>query len=142
MKIEPEDPAFDPADWTDGDAERHWRRGLELFEAAEYEQAHEELERLWLSTEGPDSDFYKGLIQACIALHHFQRGNLDGAAKLYSGHRRYLAPYLPAHRGLDLSALLEEMRRCFEPLVRRAPESEVRFDRERRPRLVRGPGAS
>jgi predicted metal-dependent hydrolase len=135
MKIEPGEPAYDPAEWREGDAERHWQRGLELFRAGEYEEAHEEIERLWLSTEGADSDFYKGLIQACIALHHFQRGNLEGAAKLYGGHRRYLAAYLPAHRGLDLAAFLEEMRRCFEPVLRRTPGNDVRFDPARRPRL-------
>jgi predicted metal-dependent hydrolase len=137
MKVEPGEPSYDPAEWREGDAERHWQRGLELFRAGEYEEAHEEIERLWLSTEGADSDFYKGLIQACIALHHFQRGNLEGAAKLYAGHRRYLAPYLPAHRGLDLALFLDEMRRCFEPVLRRAPGSDVPFDPARRPRLER-----
>jgi predicted metal-dependent hydrolase len=134
-RIEPDDPSFDPADWEAGDESKHLARGIELFNAGEYEEAHEQFELLWLSTQGPESDFYKGLVQAAIALHHFQRGNLDGAAKLYASHRRYLAGYLPVHQRIDLQLLLEEMQNVLRPIVR--PEAGVvpRFDAERRPRL-------
>jgi len=134
-RIEPADPSFDPAHWGEGDAGRHLAQGVELFNAARYEAAHEEFEQLWLSTQGPDSDFYKGLVQAAIAMHHFERGNVEGAAKLYGGHRRYLAPYLPAHLGIDVRALLEEMQAALRPVVRPEPGLVPRFDPERRPRL-------
>ena len=136
MRIEPGEPAFDPAAWKAGDGDVHFRRGVELFDAAEYEAAHEEFEALWLSTQGAESDFYKGLIQACIALHHFRRGNLAGAAKLYSGHRRCLAAYLPAHRGLDLVRFLAQMQATLGPVLRRAPDQAVPFDPDTRPRLA------
>ena len=134
-RIEPRDPSFDPAAWDEGSEDRHFVRGIDLFNAGEYEEAHEEFEMLWLSTQGPDSDFYKGLVQAAIALHHFQRGNLDGAAQLYTSHRRYLAAYLPVHRRLDVKALLEEMTSVLRPVVRRESGVESRFDAEKRPRL-------
>lgn len=134
-RIEPDDPSFDPAGWDEGDEGKHLARGIDLFNAGEYEDAHEEFEMLWLSTQGPDSDFYKGLVQAAIALHHFQRGNLEGAAKLYTSHRRYLAAYLPAHRRIDIRALLEEMQAILRPIVRRGSGAVPRFDAERRPWL-------
>jgi predicted metal-dependent hydrolase len=134
-RIEPSDPSFDPAAWDEGSEDRHFARGIDRFNAGEYEEAHEEFEMLWLSTQGPDSDFYKGLVQAAIALHHFQRGNLDGAAQLYTSHRRYLAAYLPAHRRIDVQALLDEMTAVLRPVVRRGSEADPRFDAERRPRL-------
>lgn len=134
-RIEPDDPAFDPEGWEEGDEGKHLARGIDLFNSGAYEEAHEEFEILWLSTQGPDSDFYKGLVQAAIALHHFQRGNVEGAAKLYTTHRRYLAAYLPAHRRIDVQSLLEEMQATLRPIVRRESGDEPRFDAEKRPRL-------
>ncbi len=90
-----------------------------------------------MSTQGPDSDFYKGLVQASIALHHFRDGNLEGAAKLHAGHRTLLAAYLPAHLGIDVALFLREMQDALGPVVRRRPGSDPRFDPERRPRIRR-----
>ena len=42
--------------------------------------------------------FYKGLIQAAVALHHFGNGNIRGARKVYRSSRGYLEPYRPAAR--------------------------------------------
>lgn len=90
----------------------------------------------WLETEGPDEGFLKGLIQAAICLHHFQHGNLEGARKLYAGHRRLLAPYLPAHRGVDLVAFLADMQRALRPVVRPEPHAPPpELDPARAPRL-------
>jgi hypothetical protein len=134
-RIEPDDPPFDPARWQAGEEGERLARGIDLFNAGDYEDAHEEFEMLWLSTQGPNSDFYKGLVQASIALHHYQRGNAEGAAKLYSTHRRYLAGYLPTHRGIDVRSLLDEMQRFLHPMVRGGAEAPTRFDAEKRPRL-------
>jgi predicted metal-dependent hydrolase len=134
-RIEPEEPDFDPASWTDADAARHLREGVRLFNAGEYRAAHEEFERVWLSNEGGDADFFKGLIQACIALHHFQSGNLEGAAKLHGGHRRYLAAYLPRSHGIDVAAFLESMQRALRPVVRRGPTDAPVFERDARPQI-------
>lgn len=89
----------------------------QLFNEQSYLACHELLEELWEETQGADADCYKGLLQAAIALHHLSQGNAEGALRLYRGHRRYLAPYLPAHLGLDLAQLLTGMRAHFEPLV-------------------------
>jgi hypothetical protein len=86
---------------------------LELFNGGRYLAAHELFEELWEATEGEDSDFYKGLIQAAVALHHLEEGRSEGARKLFAGHRRLLARYLPEHRGIDLVAFLAEMQRAF-----------------------------
>ena len=106
-----------------------------------YLDAHEELEELWEATHGPDADFYKGLLQAAIALHHFTEGNLDGTRKLYSGHRRYLAPYLPKHLGIDVAAFLADMQEFLRPVLRAADGERVAFPFETRP-LVRDAGES
>lgn len=115
-------------------------RGVGLFNSGEYEAAHEEFEQIWLSNEGADADFFKGLVQACIALHHFRKGNLAGAAKLYTGHRRYLGPYLPRHRGIDVSAFLGEMQSALRPVVHPAPGPDPVLDPRTSPRLRRVDG--
>jgi len=112
------------------------RAGIELFDAGSYLAAHELFEELWEETEGGEADFFKGLIQAAVALHHFQSGNLEGAAQLYSGHRRFLSPYLPLHAGLDIARFLREMQVFLEPVLGRRPGAAVPFPIEGRPRLV------
>ena len=111
------------------------RRAAELFNAEEYHAAHEVLDELWDSASQRDSDFLKGLIQAAIALHHYQLGNPDGARKLYSGCRQHLGPYLPAHRGLDVARFLAGFQRSFTPLLRARPGAEPPFDAIERPRI-------
>jgi len=111
-----------------------FQAGRELFDAGDYLAAHELFEELWEANEGGDADFFKGLIQAAIALHHFRAGNLEGAARLYSGHRRLLAPFLPHHCGIDVTRFLGEMQACLGGLQtgRTPPPS---FDPSARPRL-------
>ena len=110
------------------------RQAIELFDAADYHEAHEVLDELWEGTHGEHADFYKGLIQAAICMYHFSRGNLDGARKLYRGHRRYLAAYLPHHLGLDVQGLLGEMQRCLGPVLRAGADDTVAFEPDQRPR--------
>lgn len=113
-----------------------FRAGIELFDRGSYLAAHELFEELWEATQGEDSDFYKGLVQAAIALRHFQTGNLEGAARLYGGHRRCLAGYLPAHRGVDVERFLADMQACLRPVLERRAGEAVTFDEARRPRVV------
>ena len=121
--------------------ERELARAAALFDAAEYHAAHEVLDELWEQGNPEEADFFKGLIQACIALHHHQQGNPDGARKLYSGHRRYLGRFLPADRGLDLAALLAGMQAALGPLLRAPPGAEPPFDPGSRPRMTWSRGA-
>ena len=91
--------------------------GVRLFNAGEYEESHEEFEHGWLSSEASDSEFFKGLVQAGICLHKLQQGQHDGAQKLHSGMRRYLAAYLPSHREVDVGGLLAEMRSFLDAAI-------------------------
>ena len=111
------------------------RAAVSLFNETKYLAAHEVLDELWESTEGESSNFYKGLIQAAICLHHYQGGNPGGARKLYSGHRRYLAAHLPSHLGVDVEGFLATMQRALGPLLRARVGEEPAFDADARPRL-------
>jgi len=115
------------------ESEATFAAGLQLFDAGQYLAAHELFEELWEASEGGDADFFKGLVQAAIALHHLAAGNLEGAAKLHGGQRRFLAPFLPHHRGIDLVRFLGEMQRALAPALDRAGAAAPPAPR---PRLV------
>ena len=114
--------------------EASFRAAVQLFNDARYLAAHELFDELWEAGEGVEADFYKGLVQAAVALHHFEEGNLEGAVKLYRGHRRSLAGYLPRHRGVNVEAFLTDMQRFLGPAVRR--EVGARFEPASRPRIA------
>jgi predicted metal-dependent hydrolase len=109
---------------------------FELFNRGRYLAAHEVLDDLWEETQGEAADFYKGLIQAAICLHHWQEGNAAGARKLYAGHRRCLAGYLPRYRGVDVAGFLEGMQRVLTPLLVAPPGAEPPLELDRVPRLA------
>jgi predicted metal-dependent hydrolase len=56
---------------------------------------------------GPDSGFYKGLIQVAAGCLHYTRRNRRGAINKWRSGADYLRPYLPSHRGVQLKQLVE-----------------------------------
>lgn len=82
------------------------QRGVELFNAGRYWEAHEVWEEEWTpDRHGPDRGFHKGLIQIAAGCLHATRENRRGTVNKWRSGLTYLQPYLPAHRGLDLEAL-------------------------------------
>ncbi len=88
-------------------------QGVAYFNACEFFEAHEVWEDLWKSYTGDLRLFYKGLIQAAVALHHFGNGNIRGARKVYRSSRGYLEQYGPTCVGLDLQKFIGEFDACF-----------------------------
>ena len=86
------------------------RRGVELFNAGSYWDAHEVWEHEWMpDRKGPDGAFYKGLIQVAAGCLHYSRRNRRGAVNKWRSGADYLRPYLPEHRGLNLAALVRSV---------------------------------
>jgi predicted metal-dependent hydrolase len=82
-------------------------RGIELFNSGLYWEAHEVWEEDWMpDRKGPDSAFYKGLIQVAAGCLHYTRRNRRGAVNKWSSGAEYLRPYLPAHNGVRLAPLI------------------------------------
>jgi hypothetical protein len=88
-------------------------QGIAYFNACEFFEAHEVWEELWKSYSGDLRLFYKGLIQAAVALHHFGNGNIRGARKVYGSSRGYLEQYRPTCCGLDVEKFIGELDACF-----------------------------
>ncbi len=88
-------------------------QGIAYFNVCEFFEAHEVWEELWKDYSGDLRLFYKGLIQAAVALHHFGNGNIRGARKVYRSSRGYLNAYRPLCVGLDLEMFLSQFDACF-----------------------------
>lgn len=82
-----------------------FQRGVELFNAAAWYEAHDVLEELWHETADPDRRVLQGLIQVAVAHVHLERGNSKGATILLGeGLGRLTGRGLPDF-GLDLDQL-------------------------------------
>jgi uncharacterized protein len=82
---------------------------MELIRAGEFFAAHEELEDAWRAAEPAERDFLQGLVHVAVAWYQAGRGNRVGCERQLEKARRRLAPYAPAHRGVDIAALLVQL---------------------------------
>src|SRR5512136_240016 len=96
-------------------------RGIALFNAGEYFEAHEALENAWRAEPGPVRELYQGILQVAVTYVHIQRGNFSGALKVAGRCQRKLEQWPEACRGVDLAAVLEA-------LTRLGPENIQTFD--------------
>ena len=103
--------------YNDGEYPELYLKGIELFNDCEYFDAHDAWEELWAEYQGPLRQFYQGLIQAAVCLHHFGNGNTRGARKLLHSSTKYLQQYCPHQEGLDLDKFLAEMQTCCAEIV-------------------------
>jgi predicted metal-dependent hydrolase len=115
-------------------------RGVEYFNGHAFFESHDAWEEVWLEETGPAKAFFKGLIQAAVALYHLGNSNFGGARKLWTGCRRLLEPYRPRYLGLDVDRFLGEMSHCLEEL-NSAPAhgARPRLHRELVPRIQLDP---
>jgi len=81
-------------------------RGIRLFNAGEFFEAHEVWEDVWRVAPEPERKFLQGLIQIAVAFHHRSTGNLVGAASLMDRGARNLSQYADEFGGIELNALL------------------------------------
>jgi hypothetical protein len=89
-------------------------KGVELIRRGEYFAAHEELELAWRAAPAPERDFFQGLVHVAVAWYQAGRGRQIGTERQLEKAIRRLTPYAPAHRGLDLDALLAQLRRALQ----------------------------
>ena len=82
------------------------REGLELIRAGAYFDAHEELEDEWREAPVAERDFLQGLVHVAVAWLHAGRGNRNGCERQLAKAEQRLGSYRPAHRGVDVDALL------------------------------------
>lgn len=83
------------------------KRGVVLFNHADFFEAHEVLEDLWraLSRGSPMKKHAQGLVQLAVAFHHESRGNFEGARSVLERAVRNLKGAEESFPDLDLDEL-------------------------------------
>jgi uncharacterized protein len=89
-------------------------RGLELVRRGEFFAAHEELEESWRAAPPGERDFHQGLVHVAVAWYQAGRGNRVGCERQLAKAERRLAPYAPEHEGVDVAAVLRQVRSAAE----------------------------
>ncbi len=83
--------------------------GLDLMRRRAYFEAHEELELAWRAAEPSERDFFQGLVHVTVAWYQAGRGNHTGCVRQLDKAVRRLTPFAPAHRGVDVRHVLEQV---------------------------------
>ena len=115
-------------DQTDVERHPYYLAFFRCWNEQRYYEAHDVLEQLWLKTESPDADFFKGLIQAAGAFVHLQKQfehpshakhirRLPPAVRLFQLAERNLSRFGPLHHGLDVTALCQLLRAFADRIV-------------------------
>src|SRR5207245_3609845 len=100
-----------------GEYDPRYLSGIELFNRGEYFDAHEIWEELWHDCAAADRRFYQSLIQAAVALYHGGNGNTPGATRLSDSGKKYMDPYRPRYRGLDVDGFWRLVMDALAPLL-------------------------
>jgi predicted metal-dependent hydrolase len=90
----------------------HFLGGLDLIRSREFFAAHEELELEWRAAAPAERDFFQGLVHVAVAWYQAGRGNRRGCERQLEKAARRLAPFVPAHRGVDVADVLEQVARA------------------------------
>jgi predicted metal-dependent hydrolase len=86
-----------------------FKRGLQEIRAGRYFEAHEELEAAWRSAPPEERDFFQGLVHVAVAWYQAGRGRPIATGRQLEKAARRLAPFAPAHRGVNVANLLEQV---------------------------------
>lgn len=105
------------------------RRGIELFNVGEYFEAHEYLEEAWKEDPSPGREFYRAVLQVAVAYLQIERGNYDGALKMFWRLRQWMDPLPDECRGVNVAKLREDARLVYQTLVESGQEQIMEFDR-------------
>jgi predicted metal-dependent hydrolase len=117
--------------------EQAYEHGLALAGAGEWFQAHEAFETAWRACAVDERDFFQGLVHVVVSAYQHERGRPVAQERQRMKALRRLAPFAPAHRGLDVDALLAALERAEtdvrEQLVQSVAQPEVAVEEQQQP---------
>jgi predicted metal-dependent hydrolase len=89
-----------------------YQQGLFLARGGAYFEAHEAFEAAWRACDRHERDFFQGLVHVVVSAYQAGRGRTAAAERQRQKALRRLAPFAPAHRGLDVALLLDALQRA------------------------------
>ncbi|MCQ3932030.1 MAG: hypothetical protein DPW16_16390 [Chloroflexi bacterium] len=105
------------------------QRGLEEFNAGEYYECHETLETAWMEESGPVRDVYRGILQVAVAYYQIQRGNYNGAMKMFLRSLQWLEPLPDQCQGIGIGRFRADALQVRLAMEALGPERMKDFDR-------------
>jgi uncharacterized protein len=105
--------------------ETSYKRGLEEIRAGRFFEAHEELELAWRAAPAEERDFLQGLVHVAVAWYQAGRGRPVATARQLEKAARRLAPFAPAHRGVDVDGVLRQVEAARSRVAAGSPELEA-----------------
>lgn len=103
--------------------------GLALFNRGEYFEAHEFLEAAWNEDQTAGRELYRAILQVAVAYLQIERGNYNGAVKMFWRLRQWIEPLPDFCRGVDIARLREDARRVYDELISLGKEGIGQLDR-------------
>ncbi len=86
-----------------------FKRGLAAIRDGRYFEAHEELEEAWRAAPAEERDFFQGLVHVAVAWYQAGRGRRVATERQLEKASRRLAPFAPAHRGVEVADVLAQV---------------------------------
>lgn len=103
-------------------------KGLALFNAGEFWEAHEALEHAWVAEPRQIRELYRAILQIGVAYHQIQRGNYRGALKIFLRAVQWLDPLPDRCQGIDIAQFKQDAAAARAELERLTPETISTFD--------------
>jgi predicted metal-dependent hydrolase len=104
-------------------------RGIQLFNRGAYWEAHEELETAWVEENGSVRNLYRAILQTAVIYLHVSRSNFPGALKVYQRVQKWMRPWPPVCRGIEVGGLRRDLQTVMEAVQRLGPGRIDDFDR-------------
>src|SRR3990170_2940443 len=104
-------------------------KGIELFDAQQYWEAHEALEAAWRDERGQARYLYQGILQVGIVYLQIERNNFIGMAKMFERCKKWLRPWPDQCRGVDVAQLRADVAAAVASAGKLGPGNLAGFDR-------------
>jgi hypothetical protein len=115
--------------------EEQFVKGVELFNAQSFFEAHDIWEELWRGERGSGRLFYQGLIQMSVGFYHLCGANYSGACSQFGKALSKLEQYLPAYHGIDTLRLVNQVQECLHDAEQLKEGLLFQFDQSKIPQI-------
>lgn len=92
-------------------------RGLEEFNRGQYFEAHEYLEEAWNEDQSEARELYRAVLQVAVAYMQIQRGNYNGAVKMFLRMRQWFNVLPDTCRGVNVAQLRKDANEVYSQVI-------------------------
>jgi len=100
-------------------------KGVNEFNAREFFQCHETLEKYWTAQSGEERELTQGIIQIAVGYHHLFRDNQKGALKLLKRGLERISGVAPGRLGIDTTLLAKNVARSIADIEKGKSPGEI-----------------